>query len=62
MCGTLYFDMALNEGKCIYDVQCSVCIYIYVFVSLGCAMKCFETTSEKMKLPVAVVCFGIHLF
>ncbi|KAK2535835.1 hypothetical protein Q9966_006537, partial [Columba livia] len=28
----------------------------------GCAMKCFETTSGKMKLPVAVVCFGIHVF
>lgn len=53
--------MALNEGQCRSYVCCSVCIYIYVFVSLGCTMQIFETISGKMKLPVAAVWFGTHL-
>jgi len=61
-CGGLYCAMAFNESGCRYYVCCSVCIFIYVFVSLGHTMQIVETISGKMKLPVAAVQPGTHLF
>lgn len=61
-CGRLYLALALNEGDCRYYVCCPVCIYIYVFVSLGCTVQVYETVSGKMKLPVAALPFGTRLF